>query len=330
MTALTQPPRGVFTTFMNFQFVENLDQLDAHVAIIGMPFGDPYGMDEVTNDQTNAPTAIRRASARVSRGLDRWDFDIGGTLFDGKNIKAVDVGDIIAEISDMTGHYRRAEEAIRKILKAGAMPITIGGDHGIPIPIFRALDQHGPVTLIHLDAHLDWRDDVNGVKNGYSSTIRRASEMKHIKDIFHIGIRGQGSARAEEAEAARRGATIVTSAELHRSGMESVLARIPDGGRYYISMDADGFDPAVVPAVGAPQPGGVTYQQSIDLVKGLFQKGRVLGMDFVEITPARDLNEISSITAGHVILNFIGCAVRAGYFDTRSFDGTQPRKKRTG
>jgi agmatinase len=316
MSALTVPPRGVFTTFMEFPLVTDLDRLDAHLAIIGMPYGDPYSIDEVTNDQTNAPTAVRRASARVSRGLERWDFDIGGTLFDGKNIKVVDVGDVPGEARDLSGHYRRAEAAIRKILKAGAVPITIGGDHGVPIPIFRALDGHGPVTLIHLDAHLDWRDEVNGAREGYSSTIRRASEMPHIREIFQLGIRGQGSARAEEVEAARRyGANIITSRELHREGVEAILARVPDNGRYYISIDADGLDPAAVPAVGAPQPGGITYQQTIDIIQGLFRKGRVLGLDFVELTPAFDVNEISSITAGHIILNFIGAAVRAGYFD---------------
>ena len=316
MSALTVPPRGVFTTFMEFPLVTDLDRLDAHLAIIGMPYGDPYSIDEVTNDQTNAPTAVRRASARVSRGLERWDFDIGGTLFDGKNIKVVDVGDVPGEARDLSGHYRRTEAAIRKILKAGAVPITIGGDHGVPIPIFRALDGHGPVTLIHLDAHLDWRDEVNGAREGYSSTIRRASEMPHIREIFQLGIRGQGSARAEEVEAARRyGANIITSRELHREGVEAILARVPDNGRYYISIDADGLDPAAVPAVGAPQPGGITYQQTIDIIQGLFRKGRVLGLDFVELTPAFDVNEISSITAGHIILNFIGAAVRAGYFD---------------
>jgi agmatinase len=316
MPSLTVPPRGVFTTFMDFPLATDLDRLDAHLAIIGMPYGDPYSIDEVTNDQTNAPTAVRRASARVSRGLERWDFDIGGTLFDGKKIKVVDVGDVPGEARDLSGHYRRAEAAIRKILKAGAVPITIGGDHGVPIPIFRALDGHGPVTLVHLDAHLDWRDEVNGAKEGYSSTIRRASEMNHIHDIFQLGIRGQGSARAEEVEAARRyGANIITSAELHRVGVEAILKRIPDNGRYYISIDADGLDPAVIPAVGAPQPGGITYPQTIDIIQGLFRKGRVLGLDFVELTPAFDVNEISSITAGHIILNFICAAVRAGYFD---------------
>src|SRR5258708_34038755 len=106
--------------------------------------------------------------------------------------------------------------------------------------------------------------------------MRRASEMSPIHDIFQLGIRGEGSARAEEVEAARRyGAHIITSDELHRAGVEAILKRVPDGGRYYISIDADGLDPAVMPAVAGPQPGGLAYPQTIDTLKGVFPKGPV-------------------------------------------------------
>ena len=96
--------------------------------------------------------------------------------------------------------------------------------------------------------------------------------------------------------------------------MAALLERIPDGGRYYLTIDADGLDPAVMPAVEGPAPGGVSYHQTIELIQGLVAKGRVVGMDIVEITPARDVNEITSITAGLFILNVIGAAVRTGQF----------------
>ncbi|WP_296742942.1 agmatinase, partial [Mesorhizobium sp.] len=291
MSKLTTAPRDVFQTFMNFPLVEDPDTLKADVAIIGMPYGDPYTIDELINDQTNAPTAVRRASKRISQALDRYDFDIGGPVFAGQDIKVVDVGDVPGNAADHVGHYSKAEAAIRKIRAAGAMPITIGGDHGIPIPIFRALDGEGPITLVQLDAHLDWRDNVNGVKEGYSSTIRRASEMKHIEKIFQVGVRGQGSARTEEVEAARAyGANIITTNEWQDIGTAALLKRIPDGGRYYLTIDADGLDPSVMPAVEGPQPGGVTYRQTIELIQGLVGKGKLVGMDIVEIAPARDVN----------------------------------------
>ena len=310
-SSVTVPPRTPFVTFLDFPHAPDLDHLQADIAIMGLPYGDPYTAEEVTNDQTNAPTAVRRASPRLSLGPDRWDFDIGGTLFNGRDLRVVDVGDVTMRIGDPGGHYQRAEQAARKILGAGARLISIGGDHGVPIPVFRALEVVGPVNLIHIDAHLDWRDEVNGVREGYSSPIRRASETPHIRRIVQIGMRGQGSARAEEVEAARKwGAQIITAWELQDRGMASVLASIPDGERYYLTIDADGIDPSVMPAVAAPAPGGVSYRDAITLIKGLCRKGTLVGMDVVEITPERDINEITAIAAGYFILNAIGAIAR--------------------
>jgi agmatinase len=100
--------------------------------------------------------------------------------------------------------------------------------------------------------------------------------------------------------------------------MDAILERIPDGGRYYLTIDADGLDPAIMPAVAGPAPGGVTFVQARKLIHGLVRKGRVVGMDIVEITPSLDVNRISAITAGRLIVNLIGAAVRAGYFDKPS------------
>ena len=213
--------------------------------------------------------------------------------------------------------YRNAEAAVRKILKAGALPLIIGGDHGIPIPVLRAYDdQDSPITLVHIDAHLDWRDEFNGVRDGLSSPIRRISEMKHVGEIFQIGIRAQGSARLEEVEAATAyGAHIITAYELHDAGMDAILERIPAGGRYYLTVDADGMDPSVMPGVAGPAFGGVTYHQARKLIHGLVNKGRVVGMDIVEITPATDVNRISSIAACRLFVNVIGATIKAGYYD---------------
>lgn len=314
---LTVPPKHGHPTLLYSRLATDLDHLDAHIAVLGIPFGSPYTAEEVTNDQTKAPTAVRQASDRIIRSPERWDFDLGGPLFDGRDIKFVDCGDVPADARDLTSHYRRAEQAVRKILGAGALPIIIGGDHGVTIPVLRAYEGlGGPITLVHIDAHLDWRDNVNGVTDGYSSPIRRASEMPHIDQIFQIGLRAQGSARAEEVAAALAyGSHLITAYELHDVGMEAVLDRIPSGGHYYLTIDADGIDPTIMPAVYGPAPGGVTFVQARKLIHGLVKKGRVVGMDIVEITPSLDVNRITSITAGRLIVNLIGAAVRANYFD---------------
>ena len=320
---LTVAPRQEFHTLFDAPLVLDLDSLSnvgAHVCILGLPYGAPYSMEEVTNDQSNAPTAIRRTWQRALRAIERWDFDVGGPLLDGRDIRIVDCGDVPGDPYKPMKHYDLAEAAARKIIESGATIISLGGDHGVPIPVFRALsslpDLSDPITLVHVDAHLDWRDHVNGVHEGLSSPIRRASEMDHFGEIYQIGLRSAGSARPDEMEAARKyGANLIPDIELQDIGMKAVLDRIPDGGTYYLTVDADGMDPTIAPAIAGPAPGGVTYPQMRTLIQGLVEKGRVAGMDIVEITPKRDVNAITSVTAVRLICNLIGKAVRAGYFD---------------
>ena len=143
---LTVAPRREFQSFHDLPIVLDLDSIDADVAILGIPYGAPYSMDDVTNDQTNAPTHVRRYCERALRGIERWDFDLGGPLFDGKIIKVVDVGDVPGNPNDITEHYRTAETVVRKLLDRNVMPIVIGGDHGVPIPVLRAFSQSPPIT----------------------------------------------------------------------------------------------------------------------------------------------------------------------------------------
>ncbi len=319
---LTQAPGGAPRSFLDFPLALDLNALEAEIAILGIPFGLPYSPDAMANDQSRAPDALRQASEMSDYTVNHYDWDLGGPLLDDRPIRVVDCGNVTAEMDDHRVHYQRAEAAARKILGAGATLISLGGDHGIPIPVMRALSnsvdwQSGErVTLVHVDAHIDWRDEVNGEHEGYSSPIRRASEMEWFGPIVQIGIRGIGSARGPEvADARAYGADIITAYEMHEIGMQAVLDRIPDGGPYYLTIDADGLDPTIMPAVMAQTPGGLDWIQTRALIHGLVKKGRVLGMDLVEIAPSRDVGLTTMVHAERLICNFIGATVRAGYYD---------------
>ncbi len=311
---LTEKPKTTPETFLGFPFADDLDALDADVAILGIPYGKPYSAEEMANEQSRAPDAIRQATLRPDYMLSSYNFDFGGTLLGDNGAKIVDCGNVVADPADHDAHYRNAEAVARKVFSAGASLISIGGDHGIPIPVLRALETLGEkVTLVQVDAHIDWRDDVNGEREGYSSPIRRASEMEWIGDIFQIGIRGIGSARPEEVEVARAyGADIITAYETHDMGIQAVLDRIPDGGPYYLTVDADGLDPTIMPAVLYQAPGGLSWVQMHKLLHGLFAKGRMVGMDIVEIAPSLDVGNTTLAHAERLICNFIGAAARAG------------------
>jgi agmatinase len=121
----TIPPRPASGTFLSFPLCTEIDSMEADFAILGIPYGDPYSMDEVTNDSTNAPSAIRLESARLSIGLDQWDFDQGGPLFSGQNIRVVDCGDVPGDPADIKGHYRIAETVVKTILSRNALPVVL-------------------------------------------------------------------------------------------------------------------------------------------------------------------------------------------------------------
>jgi len=309
---LTTPPGSPARTFLELPYHAPKDLEKADFAILGIPHCAPYSMSQAANDQSNAPAAVRAQSGQFCDGLDHYDFDLGGCLLDGRDIRIVDCGDVRADPADLTGNMERAIASVRLIEASGAIPIIIGGDHGATVPVLRGLEQSGPITLVHVDAHLDWRDEVNGVRDGYSSPIRRASELDYVREIHQIGMRGTGSARPEEVIAANQyGAVITTAWQLHDEGMQAVLDSIPDGGNYYLTIDADGLDPTYMPAVCAPSPGGVTYPQIRQLIHGLIAKGNMVGMDLVEIAPKFDaVNAITCISAGRLILNLIGGVTR--------------------
>lgn len=314
---LTVPPGNNGGTFLNFPLAANLNELQADFVILGIPYGMPYDAASMANDQSTAPDVIRQTPtmADIEYTKNHFDWDLGGPLFAGKDIRVVDCGNVNADAADHKAHYRDAQLAARKIFSSGAILISLGGDHGIPIPVMRALEVLGePITLVHVDAHLDWRHEVNGETEGYSSPIRRASEMPWIKDIIQIGLRGIGSAREGEVEAARAyGADLISAYEMHDIGMDAVLDRIPNGGPFYLTIDADGIDPTIMPAVMAQTPGGLTWVQTRKLVHGLVNKGRVVGMDLVEIAPNKDVASITAIHAERLICNFIGASIRAGH-----------------
>ena len=313
---LTNIPPG-FASFLNFPIAADPHELAAEVAIFGAPHGTPYAATGPYVDSAAAPAAIRAESIISSEAPDHYDFDLGGPLFDGRAIRVVDCGDVHSNPHDVAGNCRRITETAQAILAAGALPILLGGDDSVPIPFFRAFEGHphaaDPIIMVQIDAHIDWRDEVKGVREGYSSTMRRASEMPWIGPMFQIGMRGVSSARPQDvADARAYGSTLIPARELHSQGVERVLQRIPDGGPYLITVDCDGLDPSVMPGVNAPTPGGLSYQQAIDILQGLARKGRVIGFDIVEMAPRFDVNTLSANTAGRLVLNLIGALARSG------------------
>ncbi|TIQ10669.1 MAG: agmatinase [Mesorhizobium sp.] len=258
-----------------------------------------------------AANAIRAASQDDAPLVEHWDLDLGGPLFDGKPVCCVDAGNISTVMHDNEGNRARIEAKTREVLAASAVPILLGGDDSVVIPFLAGFAGHGPVWILQIDAHIDWRDEVDGERYGYSSPMRRASEMPHIAGLVQVGLRSVGSARLAEIEAARRyGSRFVTARELHAQGVDAALSHIPDGARVVVTFDCDGLDPSIMPGVAARTPGGLTYTQAIDLIAGLGKRARIAGFDLVEFYPPADIDGLSALTAARLLVNVMGTVVR--------------------
>ncbi|WP_046634873.1 agmatinase [Neorhizobium galegae] len=280
--------------------------------IYGAGHGSTYpGKD--SSGHALAADAIRAASQDDVTLVEHWDFDLGGPLFDGKPVSCIDAGDIPTILHDNIGNRAQIEAKTRQVLALSAVPILLGGDCSVTIPFLAGFADHGPVWILQIDAHIDWRDEVNGERHGYSSPMRRASEMPHVAGMVQVGLRSVGSARLTDIEAARRyGSRFVTAREVHAQGVEAVLRHIPEGAQVVVTLDCDGLDPSVMPGVAARTPGGLTYTQVIDLISGLGRRARIAGFDLVELYPPADIDGLSALTASRLLVNVIGTIVRQG------------------
>lgn len=317
MTTPNHFPRG-FQGFLGAPRAQDLDLLEADIAVLGIPYGVPYASDTYTYAADSAAMARAvRAQTNHYEAHDHYDFDLGGPLFDGRNVRLVDCGDVPHDPLDIAGSSRRATEAARRIVASGALPIMLGGDDSVPIPFFRAYEGRGPITLVQIDSHIDWRHEIGGVTEGYSSTMRRASEMPWFTRMVQIGQRGVGSARAQDvADARAHGVRLIGARDVHAHGARWVVDQI-EGERFLVTIDCDGLDPTVIAAVNAPNPGGLTFHQTIDILHGLARKGRVVGFDIVELAPRLDADGTSAMTVARIVLNLIGAVARNGQLGNR-------------
>ncbi len=295
-------------TFMGIEACEDLDRLDQPIALIGAPGASPYR--SVGAYCAKGPRAIREGLGAFAANLSHHDFDVGGRIFPGE-ASAADCGDLPFDETDPKGNRDRIRGAVSKILGRGAVPILLGGDDSVPIPMFEAYAGHGDFTILQIDAHIDWRDEVQGERFGLSSTMRRASEMPQITDIVQVGQRGIGSARrAEYDDALAWGVHFVHAREVARKGVAEALGHIAPSARVIVSLDCDGMDPAVMPAVIGRAPGGLSYWDVIELLDGIAAKAEIAGLAIVEFMPERDIDGIGALTAGRIVASTMGLVAR--------------------
>jgi len=301
----------VSQTFLGLPQIDIEDVQPKDLVIVGVCECTPYTPGQ-TSHAADGPTEIRNALAKYAKWTDHYDFDSGAPMINAGKRRIVDIGNLKGDPNQPAENRAAITSTVAQILHSGAIPIVIGGDDSVPIPVLKGFEEQEPFHLVQIDAHLDWRDERNGITEGWSSPMRRASEMTWVEKIVQVGLRGPGSARPEDVhDAESYGATLIAARDIHAHGIAAVAEAIPEASRCFITIDCDGLDPGVIPAVLSQVPGGLTYWQVVELIEAVSARSTIIGFDLVELTPDRDINGVGALTAGRIICNLCSILSKA-------------------
>jgi agmatinase len=229
--------------------------------------------------------------------------------------QVVDAGDIAVNPFNIELAVKQIEEGVDELLEAGMRLVTLGGDHTIAYPILKALHKkHGPITVIHFDAHLDTWDTYFGAPLTHGTPFRRASEDGFIdlESCLHVGIRGPLYASTDLSDDKKLGFEVLTSIDMDQLGVEGVIKRMLSrvGSKpVYVSIDVDVLDPAFAPGTGTPEMGGLSSREMLALLRSL-ETVNVIGADIVEVSPQYDNAQITGIAAAHMAYELITLMAR--------------------
>ncbi|HET7739260.1 MAG TPA: agmatinase, partial [Mycobacterium sp.] len=272
----------------------------ADVAVVGVPF------DSAVTYRPGArfgPNAIRQGS-RLIRGynpeLDIKPFEV---------CQFADAGDIACNPFDIGEAVDQIAAQLTDLLSKGTRAVILGGDHSVALPSLRAAHAvHGPMVLVHFDAHLDTWDGFYGADITHGSPFRRAFEEGLLLDRnLHVGVRGSIYDRKDLVEDASFGFSCITCREIDSLGADGIIERIRElagDAPVYVSVDIDVLDPAHAPGTGTPEAGGMSSRELLAVIRGL-EHVNLVGADVVEVSPAYDHAEITAVAAANVTWEFL-------------------------
>ena len=290
-----------------FARLPRLDQVSsAAVAILGVPF------DAGVSYRSGArfgPQAVRAGSKLLRPFHPQLDVE----PWTGQQV--ADAGDVACNPFDIAEAVGQIHVAARATLELADRLVTIGGDHTIALPLLRAMhERHGPISVVHFDAHLDTWDTYFGQPYTHGTPFRRAAEegLLALDTSAHVGIRGPLYGRSDLSEDRALGFATVSTMDVARRGTDEAVDRIRErvGNRpVYLSVDIDVLDPAHAPGTGTPEPGGLTTRELQLILRG-FDGLNLVGGDIVEVSPAYDHAELTALAAANVAYEYLGLFAR--------------------
>jgi agmatinase len=294
------PPFAGIATFGRSPF--DADPTGADAVILGVPYD---GSTSYRSGCRFGPRAIREQSLLL------WGYNNAQQVSPFQELKLKDAGDIDVVPVDILATHSAIEAAADRVLLAGAQIITLGGDHSITLPLLRAhARRHGPVAVVHFDAHPDtWDSEYPGHKYSHGTPFIRAIEegLVDTSAYVQIGIRGPTGGPQDYLDAQRLGARVITLDEFRTRAVAEVLAEVRtrvDTKPLYVTLDIDCVDPAFAPGTGTPEVGGLTSYELLQLVRGL--RGlKLVGGDVVEVSPPYDHAGITAILAANLVFELL-------------------------
>jgi agmatinase len=299
LDALVSPRFGQIATFMRLPHSRDLGAFD--VALLGIPFD---GGTSYRNGARFGPREIRAQSALIR------PYSHPHRLSPFERLRVADYGDIDIVPISIERTFEAVEKEIARLLDARVVPVSVGGDHSISLPVLRAMARtHGPVGLVHFDSHTDCWDQYFGSKYFHGTVFRRAVEEGVIdpKRTIQLGIRGPLYEATDFDFQARHGIRVITIDDIKDRGVAWTVEQFRrlEQGKVYVTFDIDSVDPAYAPATGTPEVGGLTSHEALRLVRGLAGLD-IVGFDLVEVSPQFDgPGQITALLAANLLFEFL-------------------------
>ena len=288
------PRFGGIATMMRLPLATDPAQLD--IGFVGIPF------DLGTSNRGGARFGPRQIRAEAVL-LRPYNMATKAAPFDSKRV--ADLGDVAINPYNLLDSIARIEQAFDRIVGAGCTPISLGGDHTVTLPILRAIHRrHGPVGLIHIDAHADVNDEMFGEKIAHGTPFRRAAEEGLIDPnrVVQIGLRGTGYTAEDFDWCRRQGFQVVQVEECWGRSLAPLMRDIRGrmgNGPVYFTLDIDGIDPAFAPGTGTPEIAGLTVPQVLEIIRGSWGL-QLVGADVVEVAPPYDTQGTTALLAANL------------------------------
>ncbi len=302
------------TTFFGVPSLRDLDKLDAQVAFLGVPYDGGTPEPGLPTGQRAGPAAAREASAvqfyyphltegEGDPGAEGW-YDVEADRDCLVGVTMADAGDVAIQGSDTEGNYERITGTARRIAERDALTVAIGGDHSISYPLGRGMEPWGEFDVVHVDAHTDFLDELDGSRLTGASQLRRLAELPFVGTVTALGIRNVD--RAEVDGMRELGGRWATSLDVLERGAEAVVREtVPETAALYVSIDLDVLDSSIAPGHSLPEPGGLGYRQLRAILAAVARRGRVIGFDVVELNPSRDHSGATARVATWIVTHFL-------------------------